>query len=99
MKHLSAADALRTRVLPALDALTQPDEVSSVGVSVSKNGEVWASLDFAGEGEFSTMIFLPDGDESSHWSLRKFASDLQDHIAESRRGWGTLRPYPADWDL
>lgn len=98
MRQLSAAEALRTCVLPVLDVLTTPDEVFSVGVSVTKNGEVWASIDFADEGPFSTMIFHPDAD-GSFSGRQKFASDLQDHIAESRYAWGVLRPYPSEWDL
>jgi hypothetical protein len=95
---MSPTEALRQFVLPALDQLTEPDEVSSVGVLVDQDGATWASVDFAGEGVFSTMIYAPWADATGHWGLGKFASDLQDHIAESRHAWGTLRPYPAKWD-
>lgn len=96
MAPMSVADALTTVVLPALEALTEPYEITSAAVSVREHGEVWATIDFAGEGPFTTMIWAPPGD--SFWGLGKFASDLQDHISESRHAWGELRPYPPEWD-
>jgi hypothetical protein len=96
--RIGSTEALRRFVLPALDVLTEPDEVSSIRVSVNSQGEVFAAIVFADE-PFETLIWASTGDaQDEHWGLRKFASDLQDHIAESRYAWGTLRAYPGEWD-
>ena len=98
MRRISATQAMRDFVLPALDALTEPDEVTSVSVQVNSHGEVWVSVVFVEE-PLETQIWAPQEDPSdSFQGLGKFASDLQDHIAESRYAWGTLRTYPEKWN-
>lgn len=49
-----------------------------------------------GEERFKTHAWQADVADPNTW-LGKYASDLQDFIAESRFAWGTWREYPGEW--
>ena len=93
---IGPAEALQRFVLPALEVLCEPGEVSAITVEQGTDGEIRTSILFAGE-QLRAQVWAPWFDDSVK-PLASFASQLQDHIAESRYAWGTLRTYPREWD-
>lgn len=87
--------AMRDIVQPALTVMTEEGEVRSVEVSAGRDGRIRTRVEF---GEDSLVV--PTWDPAlphAKW-LGRFASDLQDQIAESASAWGQLRNYPEDWN-
>jgi hypothetical protein len=81
-------------VAPALDVLARPGEVTSVRAWDSDRF-VMVEVQFGTE-RFVSYAWQTDAPTTTPW-LGKFASELQDFIAESRFAWGTWREYPAEW--
>ena len=86
-------------VHPVLAQLLRPGQLSSAGVtcplpwSGPPRGDVLLRVVAVGE-EFGVWLWTPGQVEESPAELRaRLASDLQDHIAESRFGWAELREY------
>ncbi len=104
MSTITPARVLTECVIPAIDALTEPGEITSIRVSEASKDEGWPEpgalvVELVFAGETCTIYLLPsDGDRLDAMNGRgKVASDLQDFIAESAYAWGTLRTYPDEW--
>jgi len=96
MQPVTPTRVLSEIVVPVLDEMTQPGEVSSVRVFQRGEHDVAVEVDFKGE-TFSCWLIQP-GIKDPVPPLGSFASDLQDFIAESTAAWGELRVYPERWD-
>ena len=81
-------------VTPALEVLTRPGEVTSVRVW-DEDEFVMAEVRF-GEERFASHAWQAGVSPPDTW-LGKFASDIQDFVAESRFAWGSWRDYPNEW--
>ena len=86
-------------VHPVLDQLLRPGELTSTSVmcplpwSGPPLGDVLLRVVAVRE-ELGVWLWTHGQVEESPAELRaRLASDLQDHIAESRFGWSELRPY------
>ena len=86
-------------VTPVLDQLLRPGELESAGLTCPPPfsgpplGDVLLSVVAGGE-SFGVWVWTHGQLEETAAELRaRLASDLQDHVVESRVGWGELRPY------
>jgi hypothetical protein len=93
------AELLRDVITPVLDQLLRPGELEAVSLSPSTGGPwpppaaVRLRVVAVGE-EFGVWLRTPGQAAESPVELRaRIASDLQDHISESRFGWSELREY------
>ena len=96
---MDEAELLRDVITPVLDQLLRPGELDSVTLTPSSSGpwppptSVHLQVVAVGE-EFGVWLWAPGQAEESPAELRaRLASDLQDHVAESRFGWAELREY------
>lgn len=92
-------ELFRAVVAPVLDQLLRAGELDSVSIACPlpavgpPRRDVLLRVVAMGE-EFSAWVWTDGQVEATAAEQRaRLASDLQDHIAESRFGWGELRPY------
>lgn len=90
-------------VLPVLRTMTKPGEVESLSLTWEQPAPATAEpgqpavlmLEVVLRDErFQTFVWSPSDPPSSPTKIRsRIASELQDFVAESRFGWGSLRRY------
>lgn len=84
--------AIEAILAPVLKQMVTEGELESITVGVRLDG-IFAALRISGE-EFELPVWTRGVDIETDAEVReRAASDLQDHIAESRFGWGELRQY------
>jgi hypothetical protein len=84
------AEALRTVVLPAVEAVFRDGELSSIQVRVEDDS---VRLVLTAHGEIYSDVIVQAGvsaQSSAQWRER-LRSNLVDFVAESRFGWGQSR--------
>ena len=90
-------------VAPALEAVLEAEEVDAASVvrrTPSADRRHWyaeVELSLVGE-RFVDRVYESTLEVSVVDWRNRFASNLQDFVAESRFGWGQRRPLPAGWD-
>ncbi|QXG74909.1 hypothetical protein KUM42_13740 [Modestobacter sp. L9-4] len=96
---MDVAELLSDVVTPVLDQLLRPGELDQVELEPPVTGPwpptVAVRLRVVVVGEaFGFWAWTPGQVEETAPELRaRLASDLQDHVAESRFGWSQLREY------
>jgi hypothetical protein len=91
---LDVPTLLERVVLPVVRALIRDDETVD-GISLRPEPGSGLLLTISIEGEpFRWHADLGGAPETEEHGRSRLASDLQDFVAESRFGWGQLRPHP-----
>ena len=93
---------LKSAIHPAVLEILTADEQAEMSIRVTRQSAPMTALDDAEQLTASTQlqvftmgesaIIWVNGDETSDKVRTRVRSDLQDFVAESRFGWGRLRP-------
>jgi hypothetical protein len=87
-------ELLSSVVTPVLGELLPDVDLQEIAVSAEPGGAILLRVVAGGE-PFGFWVHTPGRQPESPTELRhRLADQLQDHVAETRFGWGQLRPHP-----
>jgi len=86
-------ELLTSVVVPVLGELLPDADLQEIAVSTYPTGTVALRVVAGGE-TFGFWVHIPGQQPESPDELRhRLADQLQDHVSETRSGWGQLRPH------